>query len=235
MQRRLRRMIFSSGWFLIKRAAPCCIGKYSCTFPGVVAMLRPSRNARESSPSSNVNPAVCLQRYSICAFETCVDPSWFLAERTALAAILNSYNNLSFKPSPSAMWKNFLCFLNIKERSQRTDTRCATVLDLMQIRQAVIHRRSGMLIRLLQQMWTSPKTAVLSAANLTQIMNEPIANQYPDFQNMTRVLAMEVAAKWKTAEIERTGRKVHRGPMDWPLRLIYPTIGSSYSETWYIP
>jgi hypothetical protein len=84
-------------------------------------------------------------------------------------------------------------------------------------------------------MWTTPKVIAVSDVSLVKIMDEARANQYPDFQNTTRVLAMEVAANWKMAEIESTGRKAHRVPMDWPPRLIYPMIGSADSQIWFIP
>ena len=92
-----------------------------------------------------------------------------------------------------------------------------------------------MLIRLLKQMWTAPKVSAVSESDLVRLMDQARGDEFPDFQNTTRVLAMEVAAKWKMAEIEQTGRKAHRLPMDWPPRLFYPISGSTESQIWFIP
>ena len=131
--------------------------------------------------------------------------------------------------------EKFYVLLSLEARSRGKATDKATVIDLRQIRQAVVHGRPSMLIRLLKQLWMCPKMAGVSTEDLVSTMDQARAIQYPDSQNTTRVLAMEVAAKWKMAEIERSGRKAHRVPMDWPPRLIYPTSGSGESQIWFIP
>ena len=131
--------------------------------------------------------------------------------------------------------EKFYVLLSLEARSRSKATEETSVIDLKQIRQAVVHGRSSMLIRLLKQLWMCPKMTAVSAEDLVSTMDQARAIQYPDLQNTMRVLAMEVAAKWKMAEIERSGRKAHRVPMDWPPRLIYPTCGSGGSQIWFIP
>lgn len=129
--------------------------------------------------------------------------------------------------------EKFHILLSLEERSRSPDA--LTVLDLRLIRRAVVDGRSSMLIRLVKQMWTSPKSVAVSDADLVAVMDEAKAYQYPEFHNTSRILAMEVAAKWKMAEVETTGRKAHRVPTDWPPRLIYLVPGSSDSQIWFIP
>ena len=131
--------------------------------------------------------------------------------------------------------EKFYTLLSLEARSRGGDTGRCGVIDLRQIKQAVVHGRSSMLIRLLKQMWMSPKMVEISDGDMVSTMDEARASQYPDFQNTTRVLAMEVAAKWKLAEIEQLGRKAHRVPMDWPPRLIYSISGRTESQIWFIP
>jgi hypothetical protein len=131
--------------------------------------------------------------------------------------------------------ETFHILLSLEERSRQAATKAAAVLDLAQIQTAVTHGRSKMLIRLLKQIWTSPGIHHVSDVDLVRIIDDAEANHYPDSRNVTRILAMEVAAKWKMMEIETTGRKAHRVPMDWPPRLIYPIMESTESQIWFIP
>ena len=129
---------------------------------------------------------------------------------------------------------SFSVLLALEGRSRGTDTTIA-VLDLQQIRQAVIHGRSEMLILMLKQMWKEPSMLAATDTDMVAMMNEARAGEYPDFEKTTRILAMEVAAKWKMDEIEQTGRKAHRVPKDWPPRLTYPVDGCTESQVWFIP
>ena len=131
--------------------------------------------------------------------------------------------------------EKFHVLLSLEERSRGPKLAGIMVLDLNLVRGAVLHGRSSMLIRLLKQIWTSPKTNSITDTELVRIIDDARDRQYPGFENTTRVLAMEVAAKWKMTEIEKSGRRAHRVPMDWPPRLIYPTWGSTDSQIWFIP
>ena len=128
--------------------------------------------------------------------------------------------------------EKFRVLLNLEERSRGAD--CCAVLDLTQVRQAVLHGRSSMLIYIIKQMWTN-QTATVSDTDLISIMDEAKANQYPNYHRTFRILAMEVAAKWKLTEFEMTGQLAYRIPMDWPPRLIQPLAGINNSQIWFIP
>lgn len=131
--------------------------------------------------------------------------------------------------------EHFHILLSLEEKSRTQNLDAAVVLDLALIREAAVHGRAGMLIRLLKQLWTCPSMVTMTDLDLVSLMNEAERARYPDFQNTVRVLAMEVAAKWKMTEIEKTGQKVHRAAMDWPPRLIYKAQQSSDSQVWFIP
>lgn len=130
---------------------------------------------------------------------------------------------------------NFRGLMFLEHRSRDAGALGTNVLDLFSIKQAVIHGRSEMLVRILKQMWSITPLVAITDNDLISIMNEAGAHKYPEFQNTTRVLAMEVAARWKMTELEQTGQHVKRVPQDWPPRLIYYTDGGAPSQVWFIP
>lgn len=85
-----------------------------------------------------------------------------------------------------------------------------------------------MLIYIIKQMWTNPKTVTVSDTDLISIMDEAKANRYPNYHKTFRILAMEVAAKWELAEFEMTGQQAYRIPMNRPPRLKPETAYSRY-------
>ena len=108
-------------------------------------------------------------------------------------------------------------------------------LDLIHVERAAMLGRSRMLTPLLKQIWRQTKGHRLCDMQLIALIDDTKVNGYPNSNDTTRILAMEVAALWKIAEVERAGGRVARAFAEWPPRLSITMAGDNCAQSWFIP
>ncbi|RMZ83135.1 hypothetical protein DV738_g1241, partial [Chaetothyriales sp. CBS 135597] len=109
------------------------------------------------------------------------------------------------------------------------------VLDLFHIERIVVLGRWRMLTPILKHSWRRKSLYRPLDVQLIRLIDEAKVNGYPNWTDTTRILAMEVAALWKIAEVEGAGGTVSRVYMQWPPRLIITMPGETCAQIWYIP
>ena len=107
-------------------------------------------------------------------------------------------------------------------------------LGLIHIERVVMLGRTRMLTPLLKQVWQQRQPEV-SDMDLIALIDHAKAHEYPNWSETTRILAMEVAAMWKIAEVERTGGAVVRALSEWPPRLSITRPGDRCPQSWWLP
>ncbi|RMZ82062.1 hypothetical protein DV737_g2202, partial [Chaetothyriales sp. CBS 132003] len=109
------------------------------------------------------------------------------------------------------------------------------VLDLIHIERIVVLGRWRMLTPLLKHTWRQQSLYRLLDIELIRLIDEAKVNGYPNSNDTTRILAMEVAALWKMAEVEGAGGNVARVYTQWPPRLSITMPAERCAQIWYIP